>query len=191
MVPVGKRSGIHDADSFGRAAHGRDTGCCAIPRPPQNGDTATGCVSARWSAQRRRNALSKGPGRVRLTVMGLFGRHAQRLRRRQRRRGQHRRQRRLVRVRHAHGRQARPRVSATRRRISCCPGSIECSRTRSGGRWGSTTGCAGSTSRPTSTSSSSGSTAGATPPPPSSACSASASASPSEPATTKMLISRS
>ena len=63
------------------------------------------------------------------------------------------------------------------------PWIIECSRTRSGGRWGSTTGCAGSTSRPTSTSSSSGSTAGATPPPPSSACSASA--SPSSPPPTR------
>src|SRR5690349_12767606 len=46
--------------------------------------------------------VGKGPGPAD-GDRGLFGRHAQRLRRRQRRRGQHRRQRRLVRVRHAHG----------------------------------------------------------------------------------------
>ena len=31
--------------------------------------------------------------------------------------------------------------SATRRPTWCCPGSTGCSRTRSGGRWASTTGC--------------------------------------------------
>ena len=67
--------------------------------------------------------------------------------------------------------------SATRRPTWSYPGSIACSRTRSGGPWACTTGCARSTCRPTSTSSSFGSTAGATPPPPSTACSASASPS--------------
>ena len=76
-----------------------------------------------------------------------------------------------------------PRVIGDARPIWCCPGSIGCSPTRSGGGSASTTGCAGSTSRPTSTSSCSGSIAGATPPPPSSACSASA--SPSSPPPTR------
>ena len=38
--------------------------------------------------------------------------------------------------------------SATRRPTWSCPGSIACSRTRSGGPWACTTGCARSTSRP-------------------------------------------
>ena len=79
--------------------------------------------------------------------------------------------------------------SATRRPTWCCPGSTGCSRTRSGGRWASTTGCARSTSRPTSTSSCSGSTAGAPRTPPSTASSASSLTL--EPATYQMLVGRS
>ena len=133
-------------------------------------------VARRQAADRRRG---RDPGRRSGTDpaggdRGLLGREPGRLRRRQRGRGQHGGERRLVRLRRAQGRQARP--EGGRRRAGPRGAALDPPRLREREAVGagvSTTGCARSTSRPTSTSSCSGSTDAARLRPPSPASSAS------------------
>ena len=121
----------------------------------------------------------KGPGRTRLAVIEDYSAASLgALRRRQRGRGQHGGERRLVRLRQAQGRQARP--EGGRRRAGPRGAALDPPRLREReavGAGASTTGCARSTSRPTSTSSSFASIAAARPRPPSPASSASRSRS--------------
>ena len=142
---------------------------------------------ARGQAAPRRRGRDQGQGAGPDPARGdrrLLGRRARRLRRRRDRRRQHGGERRLVRLRQAQGRQARP--EGGRRRAGPPGPTLDPSGVREREAVGLGRVPRAAREAPpgrTSTSSCSGSTAGATPPPPSTVCSASA--SPSSPPPTR------
>ena len=167
-------AGLGEGDETSMPFRGQDEPVAAKP------GRARGRAPARAGGRDQGPGTRSGPAR---RPRGRRGHHAQRLRRRRDRRRQHGGERRLVRLRHAQRRHARPhgrRAPGRARRAALgAPGL----RQREAGGSASPTDGAGRTCRPTSTSSSSASTDAIRLPPPSSVSSASPSASSPSPTT--------